>query len=173
MNEGRFLNYNGKMMKTGTSRLQVALPSRVQNRPRRRRSSVPLTGAASFATFSNRSARPRGRAGSACGGWWRSDRLSLRGWRVRFGREPRIGVVKHSAVRTGQLRRLPAVHARPINLVIFQGPSRTAVRRSVDLGGGFVLRCLQRLSGPGIATLRCPERDNRDTSGPSGPILSY
>ncbi len=35
----------------------------------------------------------------------------------------RIGVVKHSAVRTGRLRRLPAVHARPIDLVVFQEPS--------------------------------------------------
>jgi len=35
----------------------------------------------------------------------------------------RIGVVKHSAVRTGRLRRSPAVHSRPIDLVVFQEPS--------------------------------------------------
>ena len=32
-------------------------------------------------------------------------------------------MVKHSAVRTGRLRRSPAVHARPIDLVVFQEPT--------------------------------------------------
>ena len=32
-------------------------------------------------------------------------------------------VVKHSSVSTGQLRRLLALHLRPINLVVFQGTS--------------------------------------------------
>ena len=41
------------------------------------------------------------------------------------------------------------------------------------LGGGFALRCLQRLSGPDLATRRCPERDSRHTRGRSSPILSY
>ena len=41
----------------------------------------------------------------------------------RPGRGGRIGVVKRSAVRTGRLRRSPAVHARPIDLVVFQEPS--------------------------------------------------
>ena len=35
----------------------------------------------------------------------------------------RIKVVKHSSVSTGQLKRLPALHHRPINLVVFQGTS--------------------------------------------------
>ena len=35
----------------------------------------------------------------------------------------RIGVVKRLAVRTGRLRRSPAVHSRPIDLVVFQEPS--------------------------------------------------
>lgn len=35
----------------------------------------------------------------------------------------RIGVVKRSAVGTGPLRRSPAVHFRPIDLVVFQEPS--------------------------------------------------
>ena len=41
------------------------------------------------------------------------------------------------------------------------------------LGGGFALRCLQRLSCPDLATRRCPERDSRHTRGRSSPILSY
>jgi hypothetical protein len=38
---------------------------------------------------------------------------------------------------------------------------------------GFPLRCFQRLSFPDIATRRCPERDNRYTSGQCLLILSY
>ena len=43
----------------------------------------------------------------------------------------------------------------------------------VHLGGRFPLRCVQRLSPPAVATRRCTWRCNRDTSGPSGPVLSY
>jgi hypothetical protein len=35
----------------------------------------------------------------------------------------RVGVVKRSAVGTGPLRRSPAVHSQPIDLVVFQEPS--------------------------------------------------
>ena len=41
------------------------------------------------------------------------------------------------------------------------------------LEGGFTLRCLQRLSRPGLATLPCIWRCNRSTSGQSIPVLSY
>ena len=41
------------------------------------------------------------------------------------------------------------------------------------LKGGFTLRCLQRLSLPDLATLLCHWYDNRYTSGPSSPVLSY
>ena len=41
------------------------------------------------------------------------------------------------------------------------------------LEGGFTLRCLQRLSRPGLATLLCSWRNNRSTSGQSIPVLSY
>ena len=54
-------------------------------------------------------------------------------------------------ISTGKLRALQLVHPRPINLVVFEGPSGTPY-----LGGGFPLRCLQRLSVPYIATLRLP-----------------
>src|SRR5439155_22903718 len=42
-----------------------------------------------------------------------------------------------------------------------------------DLGGGFTLRCLQRLSGPYVATQRCSRRNNWHTRGMSLPVLSY
>ena len=54
-------------------------------------------------------------------------------------------------ISTGKLRALQLVHPRPINLVVFEGPSGTPY-----LGAGFPLRCLQRLSVPYIATLRLP-----------------
>ena len=38
---------------------------------------------------------------------------------------------------------------------------------------GFPLRCFQRLSAPEIATRPCRWRDNRRTSAPSTPVLSY
>ncbi len=41
------------------------------------------------------------------------------------------------------------------------------------LEGGFTLRCLQRLSRPGLATRLCTWRYNRYTSGRSTPVLSY
>src|SRR5690242_13655176 len=37
--------------------------------------------------------------------------------------EERINAVKRLAVSTGQLRRLPALHTRPIDLVVYQEPS--------------------------------------------------
>src|SRR5919108_5201800 len=43
----------------------------------------------------------------------------------------------------------------------------------VHLGGGFPLRCVQRLSPPAVATRRCPWQGSRDTSGQSDPVLSY
>ena len=46
------------------------------------------------------------------------------------GAEKGINAAKRSAVSTGQLRRLPAVHFRPIDLVVFQEPSS---RRTGDL----------------------------------------
>ena len=36
--------------------------------------------------------------------------------------EQGIDAVKRAAVSTGQLRRLPALHTRPINLVVYQEP---------------------------------------------------
>ena len=41
------------------------------------------------------------------------------------------------------------------------------------LGGGFTLRCLQRLSLPDLATQLCHWYDNWCTSGLSSPVLSY
>src|SRR5947209_2325453 len=62
--------------------------------------------------------------------WSPGSRLVCQGVAVRVVlswhdpcRERGIGAVKRSAVSTGRLRRLPAVHVRPIDLVVFQEPS--------------------------------------------------
>ncbi len=71
-------------------------------------------------------------------------------------------------ISTGKLNALQRLHLLPINLVIFQGSSGRP-----HLGGGFPLRCFQRLSFPNIATQRCRWRDNWCTRGSSIPVLSY
>jgi hypothetical protein len=89
-----------------------------------------------------------------------------------WGPREQVNAVKRLAVSTGRLNTLLCVHLRPIDLVVFQEPSPTRGGRP-HLGGGFTLRCLQRLSVPYVATLRCGWRHNRNTRGTSLPILSY
>src|SRR5437660_6656636 len=95
---------------------------------------------------------------------------SCSAWPLRGGR---VGAAKRLAVSTGRLKRLPAVHVRPIDLVVFQEPSRSKT------AGDLVLRRVSRLDAfsvyPGrtLATQRCPERDNWHTRGASLPVLSY
>jgi hypothetical protein len=84
-----------------------------------------------------------------------------------------MNAAKPLAISTGQLRASRPLHIRPIYLVVFQGPSISEETPSPHLEVGFPLRCFQRLSVPGIATLPCPERDNRYTRGRYLPILSY
>jgi len=68
---------------------------------------------------------------------------------------------------------LPRFHLPPINVLVSHGPSERLRAGSAHLGGGFPLRCFQRLSLPDVATRRCRWRDNRYTSGRSIPVLSY
>ncbi|PYM22915.1 MAG: hypothetical protein DMD80_27475 [Candidatus Rokuibacteriota bacterium] len=68
---------------------------------------------------------------------------------------------------------LRCLHLRPINLVIYQGPSGDLRPGTSHLQAGFALRCLQRLSLPDIATERCSWRNSSHTRGPSTPVLSY
>ena len=62
-------------------------------------------------------------------------------------------------------------HLCPIHLVFSKGSY--SFDGTSHLEGGFTLRCLQRLSRPGLATLPWRWRANRSTSGPSIPVLSY
>ncbi len=72
------------------------------------------------------------------------------------------------AISTARLWASLPLHLRPIDVIVSDGP----VWRS-NLGGGFALRCFQRLSLPDAATRRCPWRDNRRTGGRSDTVLSY
>jgi hypothetical protein len=77
------------------------------------------------------------------------------------------------AISTARLRRLPALHLPPIDVLVSNGPSEVLRPGSVRLGGGFPLRCFQRFSRPDVATRRCPGQDSRHTRGQSVPVLSY
>ena len=81
-------------------------------------------------------------------------------------------MIKPSTVSTAPLKTFLPLHARPINLVVFQG-SHSTKECNTHLEGGFPLRCFQRLSLPHLATQRWNERSNWITRGGSLPILSY
>jgi len=67
---------------------------------------------------------------------------------------------------------LPRLHIRPINVVVYDGPSKLSLGKS-HLEEGFALICLQRLSRPDFATQLCHWRDNWITRGLFNPVLSY
>ncbi len=72
------------------------------------------------------------------------------------------------AISTTRLRASPRFHLWPIDVVVSHGPLKKS-----HLVAGFALICFQRLSLPDVATRRCHWHDNRYTSGPSNPVLSY
>ena len=77
------------------------------------------------------------------------------------------------AISIGQLNALPRLHLRPIDVVVYDGPSGGLRPGRPRLEVRFPLRCFQRLSSPDTATQRCHWRDNWYTGGPSNPVLSY
>ena len=64
-------------------------------------------------------------------------------------------MVKRSAVSTGQLRRLLALHIRPIDLVVFQGPSGSKSNGNLILRGVSRLDAFSVYPGRTLATQRC------------------
>ena len=75
--------------------------------------------------------------------------------RVCPGRQT-TNAVKQSPVSTGRLRVFRPLHRRPINHLVWMGALVPEGTWNPDLGVGFPLRCLQRLSVPNVATQRCP-----------------
>ena len=57
-------------------------------------------------------------------------------------------------ISTGKLNALLHLHTRPINVVVYNGPSGVFTPGIPNLEGGFPLRCFQRLSFPYVATQR-------------------
>src|SRR5204863_3394084 len=64
-------------------------------------------------------------------------------------------------ISTGLLNALLRLQIQPINLVVYQGSYSLNGDGRIHLEVGFPLRCLQRLSDPHVANLRCPWQDNR------------
>ena len=77
------------------------------------------------------------------------------------------------AISTGQLHTLLCFHLRPIDVVVYDGSLGPKMIGKTGLGGGFPLRCFQRLSCPDVATQHCSWRNNWYTRGPFTPVLSY
>src|SRR5829696_8882771 len=71
-------------------------------------------------------------------------------------------------ISSGQLNALLRLHIHPIT----SWSTRSLTGRS-NLGSGFTLRCIQRLSMLHIATERYGWRHNSYTRGGSIPVLSY
>src|SRR5215203_6228757 len=71
-------------------------------------------------------------------------------------------------ISSGQLNALLRLHIHPIT----SWSSRSLTGRS-NLGSGFTLRCIQRLSMLHLATERYGWRHNSYTRGGSIPVLSY
>ena len=79
-----------------------------------------------------------------------------------------------SIIRAAQLRRLPVVHLRSSHQVVCLGSSSLTRRDgTTHPGGGFALRCFQRLSLLDVATQRWGGHPNWLTSGPAISVLSY
>ena len=94
---------------------------------------------------------------------FRGTRSRVRGW-VSRRRGGQVG----RPISTGRLSALPRLHLRPIDLVVFEGPSGKSVLR-----GGLALRCFQRLSFRGAATRRTPLAGRPDHRRPliPGPLV--
>ena len=104
-------------------------------------------------------------------GVWRAAWCCVRG-RILWGEAAGCGVGFGwefcRAIRTARLHRLPGFYLRPIDVLVWHGPWGRP-----RLEGGFLLRCLQQLSRPHLATQLCHWRDNWCTRGASIPVLSY
>ena len=89
--------------------------------------------------------------------------------------------LSRAGISTGKLSLLPDLHFRPINAVVFCGPSEGSRRLAkppfthgrYNLGACFMLRCFQHLSLPDFATQPCHGRDSWYTRGLFIPVLSY
>ena len=78
-----------------------------------------------------------------------------------------------SIISAAWLRRLPVLHLRSSNQVVYLGSSSPKGDGNTHPGSGFALRCFQRLSFLDVAIQRCSGRNNWRTSGQAISVLSY
>ncbi len=78
-----------------------------------------------------------------------------------------------SAISTAPLKLLPAVHARPIDQVVYLGPYLLGAVGTLIFGRASRLDAFSGYPSRTSATQRCPWQDNCSTGGPSVPVLSY
>ena len=72
-------------------------------------------------------------------------------------------------IRTGKVKPSLTLRFRPVNPVVFRGPSE-CLRTGTDyLRGGLALRCFQRLSRRGVATRQCPLAGQPEHQRPPAP----
>ena len=76
-------------------------------------------------------------------------------------------LIGYRVISTPRLKTLLSVHLEPINVIISYD-----AQTNTDLGGGFLLRCFQKLSIPNIATLRCSWQNSSHTRGSFNSVLS-
>ena len=72
-------------------------------------------------------------------------------------------------IRTGQVRPSRTLRLRPVDPVVFRGPSDRLRNGMNHLRGCLALRCLQRLSRCGVATRRCPSAGQPEHQRPPAP----
>jgi len=70
-----------------------------------------------------------------------------------------------STISTGRLNTLLCVHRPPINLMVYKGCQSPCGDTISNLGGGFPLRCFQRLSVGNLVTQRCRKISTTGTPG--------
>ena len=70
-----------------------------------------------------------------------------------------------STISTGKLKQLLVLHCPPINLLVLKGCHPPCGGTISYLGGGFPLRCFQRLSVGNLATQRCRKISTTGTPG--------
>ena len=93
--------------------------------------------------------------------------------RVDGKKERKKEETSRSIIRATSLNLLPGVHAWSIYQVFFLGSSLLQQSGKTHLGGGFALRCCQRLSLPDVAIQLWPRQANWRTSGRAISVLSY
>ena len=101
---------------------------------------------------------------------YETDEIGMKKMKRRMMKE-----TSRSIIRATSLHLLPGVHTWSIYQVLFLGSSLLLQQSSgkIHLGGGFALRCCQRLSLPDVAIQLWPRQANWRTSGRAISVLSY